>query len=1000
MRTHPKRLVKRIQANLTSPESVDQLQTLSVEYANICSNVNRRLEQIRLFIERNQPVVAMETAEAGYPLVDLIDILQFPELSQWFQIIKENHLIQAERISEDDVHVLHELYLNHKADSPILYRDYRCAILDNDEEKARRILRALIRLDEKDTNASSELARLERKAIREKEVELQTLMDSGEDDAVLELIRDLEQFPWTVGPGGEVWQRALNYRNQIQDQKAGIYSREILQAWVNATESEDLAKAEQLAAEFAAYSNEFNLDLTDEEVEIVQSLSSWLRESLELQEKVRTSKLALRKYEAKAEAVEKSLPLSRIPPLKLQKQREDLNQLWSSIIPEIGEESEEWLNHDSRNQQIELKLKEILAHQRQLAISIVAVGAIALFISFTLMFKMQRERGFLNDITTAFNARDTSALGTALNQWDDRRLPILRGADSAREVEEAREWWSVRHTRRLQDMSHLEEFQTIDWGGVASNQLMQRKTRLSDLGIEEDDAELQELRSSALRSIDQERTRRDDQLGNRIRHQYNSLMATLEEQETTLLSGQTMTEDPDLLQNDLETLATLLEEREVLEVSTTEDRALLQSAKERLSILQDADQIRRRIDSLTATSTEPEATRQALRRLREMNNDFVTGLDSLRQLSTIWDNQSSPDTVWFRSWALPLRERLGDDLGSLLLPAESIAPESSRIIRFLEQDLLGRVWIATVEAHGEGSEDERFLFLGPPPEAETMALGNTRETTQTLERIFVEPGSRQIDRQPDSLLWITDLDGRPRQGSRLRESRPTAESLAFRDLAEMLRFDSRQGNLRRPLVDSIDQIISKRDLDPGYRAFVLEFLSELMIERPDRWNTRLMPSLRTLQEKIESIRGESSTLEIWLNGDRRSGKKVSLDQLFREIEQTPLRAEVEFSLSALRRLSRQPLSFQGIAGEAGEVRLTLEENEAGVLIGIDRQGNWAFLRSNEGDGWFPLADAHPFSPLYLFGDSPSLILESTPGFNRYPREFILNNQATPFRLPQ
>jgi dephospho-CoA kinase len=1000
MKSHPKRLIKRIQSALERPDDLDQLQGLAVEYAAMCALVNRRLEQIRAFLEKGQPVVAMELAESTYPLIELTEYLIFPEEAAWRELLKTQHLPSAERIVTDDVQLLRQMYEQHKAESPLLYRDYRAAVLRDEEDKARRILRALVRLDAGDANAREELNRLERKAIRQGEADLAALMEQNQEEAVLEKLREMEQFPWTVGPAGEIWQRALDFRNQIQERHARDRVAELLNEWEAAIRAEDITAAEERAAEFAAYANQFDLSLSEDETDRYRQYSAWLRDVLQQKDRYELAEGIARQYDALRETLAGELIKRKNSPLRLQKLKSDLESLWAELLQEQKPGDVEQ-SHLTFLRQTDHKLNEILAQQRQLAIGVIFVGAAALFISFSLMFKLQRERQLEADLAGAFAAENQSEVAAAVERWETRRLPIIRTGNAITTFEAARSWLTTRTESLKAEQDFLLEAAQTNWELIDNTSLMNRRTRILRPLALPGTSDLEEARQRALTVVEAERERRISEGVRRTQEIKENIQGTLNQMETLIRSGILPESIDSVIRGDMDLLPELHNQLSLLDFESQQLRETQGVMENRIRQLIEASRLLFQSQQLPTLRTE-NAFRASLQQLASSENALLDATTKASSSLARWNAAPPPSGVWLRPRFADFLPRLQTPVEEFLTPTAQLPPESSRLARFLEQEIISRIWQGELESK-EGSISrggEVIFFIGPPPATTEQSIGVRTEITQILQRASLADLSDTVIQQtPETMIWTTDLDGNPLSGTRLRKSDASPEAVFFRDLANRLRFNERQGTLGRPIAATLDELLARSDLDPGFVAFIAEFLVGLMLERPDRWQTWLMPSLQVFQSELNALRRTRSGLAIWLELPRDAAEKRELRILFETYRNRPFLAEAQFFWSALEGLTRQPLQFIGGTTAQGQFPADRPLSQEGVILGLNSTGQWDFLGFNEIEGWAQSRPALPFSPLYLFAEDPRLLLQGLRGFGTYPGDFLLQGDHLPYRLP-
>src|SRR5689334_14141702 len=156
------RLIRRIEEALERP-SQGGLQKLAGDYAAANRAAVTRLGQCSHMLEKGEEHQALQLAESQPPLLDLITLLSFRRSPNWRALCQSENLPIAEPIDIRPVRRLNELYAKGIDKDHALYRDYRRAVMMNDDAQALGILRSIVRLNPEDQNARHEFERLEHK---------------------------------------------------------------------------------------------------------------------------------------------------------------------------------------------------------------------------------------------------------------------------------------------------------------------------------------------------------------------------------------------------------------------------------------------------------------------------------------------------------------------------------------------------------------------------------------------------------------------------------------------------------------------------------------------------------------------------------------------------------------------------------------------------------------------------------------------------------------------
>lgn len=199
----PQTMIDSIRAAIEIPESVstEKLAELASEYAATCKEINQRLEHCSRYLRTGNPCEAVRLAESTPLLLDLCNIIDFPERDDWGNICKSQNLEVAPTIIQSLVESLNAAY-DTVYQSEDLLKEHRRLALARAPLKDR--LDVLYKLGENepenvlwtDMIGKFETARLE---------EITTTFNRAKAEknaarVVPDLLRELETCPWKTPP--------------------------------------------------------------------------------------------------------------------------------------------------------------------------------------------------------------------------------------------------------------------------------------------------------------------------------------------------------------------------------------------------------------------------------------------------------------------------------------------------------------------------------------------------------------------------------------------------------------------------------------------------------------------------------------------------------------------------------------------------------------------------------------------------------------------------------
>lgn len=206
------RLIARIRGQLEAGTADLEARSLAGEYAQLCGRTRERLEQCAALIRAGNDHAAFQVAESEPDLLSLCAHLSFADSERWQALCRERGLPPGFPLDEQHILAVEGLYGKAIGESHPLYRDYREAMRQRDEERALTILRSIARINPEDPTARSELTRLSAKFLRESLDKVLTLFTQGTTEDAVALMYRMERFGANLLTNEPRWEDALNRR--------------------------------------------------------------------------------------------------------------------------------------------------------------------------------------------------------------------------------------------------------------------------------------------------------------------------------------------------------------------------------------------------------------------------------------------------------------------------------------------------------------------------------------------------------------------------------------------------------------------------------------------------------------------------------------------------------------------------------------------------------------------------------------------------------------------
>lgn len=208
----PDRLQARIRHQLTLPSPDLEARALAQELAEMGLRARERLEQCATLVRVGNEQAALQAAEAEPSLPELCAWISFEGSVEWARLCERHGLPVAPAPDDAQVLAVELLYGKPIDENHPLYRDYRQAIRERDEERALAVLRSITSVNPGDDNAQSELRRVRSKFMRTSLDKVTALLAQGEDEAAVRLMERMEQLGTASLSGEPSWEEALRRR--------------------------------------------------------------------------------------------------------------------------------------------------------------------------------------------------------------------------------------------------------------------------------------------------------------------------------------------------------------------------------------------------------------------------------------------------------------------------------------------------------------------------------------------------------------------------------------------------------------------------------------------------------------------------------------------------------------------------------------------------------------------------------------------------------------------
>jgi len=948
--TQTERLVRKITEAASQPASDTQSAKLAHDYAEVCRAANRRLEQCAIMIEAGQFLQALQLAETPPPLLDLITLLGFRQASEWRHYCQAHQLPWTEPFYDKYIRLLNNAYDKGIAADHPFYRDYRRAVMENDDARALSILRVISRSNPSDANTKEEMKRLEEKLLRVNLESLRQVLEAGDPVNIQAGLEQLEASGLPVPASHPIWQQAQVARCQQMLRRAEELRQQ--EAW---------QEVEVLVEEIHAFATRYNIRLPDADADVWTALEEWTTQR-------RAAFAAEQDFQRAVSALEYevgSIALQRVTSARLNKAgaTASINSLaakWREAerfgrsLPEdlVGsyQECSGWLQGQIQAGNRRKRLAAIVT-------ALVVLSAMGAAIpSLSSKARQWNDAKQLKRLESARMVSGVESLFAEVqDSWKDN--PDMADTLGKAGVFLARE----RGLKQTFDQM-LAGLQYIAAAGFRSALAQVGRDRAScEHALNQLAPEYQSAAKSAVGAWDaQWQAFRNPELGgilNRAEQAAAVLDATngLEPVRAAIPRIQAMLSD--------------------LESLKAQPPPLEQELADRIGRLND------KIGNWTAATSKWEQTQAALSDARSLD-PYLEALDQLA---------SSPFATLPQKEAAGRINRLQISqemlLGQLLLPNDRPAWNTLT-------NVTG--WSASLMPEQPSSQEKDLYFkLRDDKNVRDVSayelMTNSRAGNPFRSHPVFVQGEMAFDRAGeeagivhdpaqyrDTLHFVSTAysDWDYIQVKRLYR---TLESDSYERLGLGELIDANTGNYQKPILQLFDQLNQETQPSAIFRAFVTFKLLAVAEVRPGEWGFPWCPTAAAHIQALTALGAKEIKSGDWLVPERSDKFERPLQEYFARAGAVPLEKQARFLQQLARETCAKGFSFAGFIDSSGHPVVLALTSPSADLCGWSSSGSAAVLlrRAEGGETYTRLAEPLPYTPLFAFaGDRRGLFLQT------------------------
>ncbi len=218
-------LIDNIVAAIDMPDTpLDELRDYSQTYSEACTEINRRLALCGQFLRAGNIAEALRLGESTPPLLDICNVLDFPEKELWIDVCRSLHLTIAPNLIQQNIDQLNNAYTSYFELEDLLKKNRRLALLRAPIKSRLAVLRQLEEKEPHNIIWGDMLIVFEKERFMEMEDEFSNAIQQPEAiqrQQILALSQELNSKEWgNVPPENLVhkvrqWVQNYNYQQGL-----------------------------------------------------------------------------------------------------------------------------------------------------------------------------------------------------------------------------------------------------------------------------------------------------------------------------------------------------------------------------------------------------------------------------------------------------------------------------------------------------------------------------------------------------------------------------------------------------------------------------------------------------------------------------------------------------------------------------------------------------------------------------------------------------------------
>jgi hypothetical protein len=355
-------------SDTTAPET---LRTLAEQYAAACDELNERMKYCGGFLRQGNLAEAVRLAETEPPLLDIYNILDFPEREEWCDVTALLGYPIPPPLQKEFAKELNDAYDSQHLLEPHL-RKYRLAALSRAPLTERLgLLREIAVLDPSNTFWIKDQETFEQLRLPELETEIRAAIKENNIEQLKTLQNELSQSWALTPPVTLVFQiESVLQNNLLKNVARQMW--ELAELLLNAHVQFDVNQGRMIYQNLCSLQTQYNFPVPQDVVKMTQGAVNWLQEDAQQQKNLHQYE-AIRNQMVAAMKVETPLP-------ELQRLYQQLQITAQNASVEIPEEITDAFEQNVDMQELQHRRRTRWITISAIFVSLVVVSMAGLFV--------------------------------------------------------------------------------------------------------------------------------------------------------------------------------------------------------------------------------------------------------------------------------------------------------------------------------------------------------------------------------------------------------------------------------------------------------------------------------------------------------------------------------------------------------------------------------------------------------------------------------------------